>query len=376
MVEVIPDSEKTHWVNRSPESIRPYLQLSRLDRPVGYWLLALPGWIGLAYAGLSHLLIWEDLKWAFLILIGAIAMRGAGCTYNDIVDQDLDAQVERTALRPLPAGTVTTKQAWIWLFMQCGIGLIVLLCLPRLAQIVSLFSIPLVAAYPFMKRITWWPQIWLGLTFNWAFLVAESIKISIYENDMKYKPIWDPSFSDLSFGFYFGLVFWTIGYDTIYACQDSKDDAIIGIKSTARKFGKRVRLGVAVCYFMTAILFLRSLYGTDILLRYFDYRYTILTFFAGPGGIVLRFHALLFIFPFATHLWWQIRKFKLSDDTNYLRLFKSNVTAAFILITTIIALYAFLPFLFERGDDVLLWPWETNEFIDRMLDDPEDITIN
>ena len=371
MVEVIPDSEKTHWVNRSPESIRPYLQLSRLDRPVGYWLLALPGWIGLAYAGLSHLLIWEDLKWAFLILIGAIAMRGAGCTYNDIVDQDLDAQVERTALRPLPAGTVTTKQAWIWLFIQCGIGLIVLLCLPRLAQIVSLFSIPLVAAYPFMKRITWWPQIWLGLTFNWAFLVAESIKISIYENDMKYKPIWDPSFSDLSFGFYFGLVFWTIGYDTIYACQDSKDDAIIGIKSTARKFGKRVRLGVAVCYFMSAILFLRSLYWTDIELRYFDYRYTFVNFFAGPGGRFLRLHALLFILPFAIHLWWQIKKFKLSDDTNYLRLFKSNVTAAFILIITIIALYALLPFLFEREDDGLLWPWQDCEHCNTIFEAPE-----
>jgi len=140
MVEVIPDSSKTHWVNRAPERIRPYLQLSRLDRPVGYWLLALPGWIGLAFAGLSHGLIWMDLVWAVLILIGAIAMRGAGCTYNDIVDQDLDAQVERTALRPLPAGTVTTRQAWRWTFAQVGVGFLVWLCLPWLAKGIALLA--------------------------------------------------------------------------------------------------------------------------------------------------------------------------------------------------------------------------------------------
>jgi len=172
----IKDSETGHWVNRTPLSVRPYLQLSRLDRPVGYWLLALPGWISLAFATLGYGFALSDLKWAILIFIGAIAMRGAGCTYNDIVDQNLDAQVERTALRPLPAGTVTTKQAWVWVFLQCSIGLAVLLCLPRLAQIISLCSIPLVAAYPFMKRITWWPQIWLGLTFNWAVLVAFAAK--------------------------------------------------------------------------------------------------------------------------------------------------------------------------------------------------------
>ena len=169
--DVIKDASRTHWVYRAPKGLRPYLQLSRLDRPVGYWLLTLPGWIGLAFAGLMPntlhglnannavaFLLPSTLKWAALILIGAIAMRGAGCTYNDIVDKDLDTKVERTALRPLPAGTVSTKQAWVWLMLQCGIGFIVLLCLPKPAQIVSLCSIPLVAAYPFMKRITWWPQ--------------------------------------------------------------------------------------------------------------------------------------------------------------------------------------------------------------------------
>jgi len=157
-IDPIADSAKTHWVNRAPVGVRPYLQLSRLDRPVGYWLLALPGWIGLAFAGLSHGLVWTDLLWAALILIGAIAMRGAGCTYNDIVDQDLDAQVERTALRPLPAGTITTRQAWKWTFAQIGVGFLVWLCLPLLAKGIALLALPLVAAYPFMKRITWFPH--------------------------------------------------------------------------------------------------------------------------------------------------------------------------------------------------------------------------
>ena len=176
MTAPIKDASQSHWVYRAPLGLRPYLQLARYDRPVGYWLLALPGWIGLAFASLSHGFAASDLKWAALILIGAVAMRGAACTYNDIVDRDLDAQVDRTALRPLPAGTVTLKQAWIWTFIQCFAGLAVLLCLPRLAQVISLCSIPLVAVYPFMKRITWWPQVWLGLTFNWAVLVAYAAK--------------------------------------------------------------------------------------------------------------------------------------------------------------------------------------------------------
>ena len=234
MTETIQDAEKNHWVYRMPPAWRPYLQLSRLDRPIGYWLLAIPGWIGLAFASLSHGLAWTDLKWAALIFIGAIAMRGAGCTYNDIVDRDLDAQVERTALRPIPADTVSVKQAWIWLLAQCLVGLVVLLFLPRLAQIISLCSIPLVAAYPFMKRITWWPQVWLGMTFNWAALVAYAIKTNT-----------------LNLGIallYLSFVFWTIGYDTIYACQDKEDDALIGVKSTARRFGKHVKLGLSLIH--------------------------------------------------------------------------------------------------------------------------------
>ena len=315
MTTHIKDSDKGHWVNRSPLSVRPYLQLSRLDRPVGYWLLALPGWIGLAFATLSHGFATSDLKWAALILIGAIAMRGTGCTYNDIVDQDLDAQVERTALRPLPAGTVTTKQAWIWLFAQCAVGLIVLLCLPRLAQIISLCSIPLVAAYPFMKRITWCPQVWLGMTFNWAMLVAYAAKTETVSLPL--------------FILYIGLIFWTVGYDTIYACQDIEDDMKIGVKSTARRFGKHVKLGVGVCYTLCFILIAQAAFVE--FLRY-----------NGPPSTTFKHTDFLFtspvFMPFYLHLMWQTLSLKPSNSLNSLKRFKSNFWAAIILIAIFIGI--------------------------------------
>lgn len=321
MNEAVKDSDKGHWVNRSPVSVRPYLQLSRLDRPVGYWLLALPGWIGLAFATLSHGFATTDLKWAALILIGAIAMRGAGCTYNDIVDQDLDAQVERTALRPLPAGTVTTKQAWIWLFAQCGVGLIVLLCLPRLAQIISLCSIPLVAAYPFMKRITWWPQVWLGMTFNWAVLVAYAVKTETVSLPLII--------------LYIGLIFWTIGYDTIYACQDIEDDMKIGVKSTARRFGKRVKLGVGLCYIAT--IFFISIAGV-LEFHSIEYEINELPFSTYLTDSFSFFPAALMIFsPLTLIFLWQIFTLNTKDSENSLMRFKSNFWAGLVLIVTTIA---------------------------------------
>ena len=293
--------------------MRPYLQLSRLDRPVGYWLLALPGWIGLAFATLSYGFAVSDLKWAALILIGAIAMRGAGCTYNDIVDQDLDRQVERTALRPLPAGTVTTQQAWIWLLAQCGVGLIVLLCLPRLAQIISLCSIPLVAAYPFMKRITWWPQIWLGMTFNWAVLVAYAAKTGTVSWPL--------------FILYIGLVFWTVGYDTIYACQDIEDDMKIGVKSTARIAEGKVSK------------FVYNFYGlciTFILLAIF------IELYSGVKEITVT---ICLVLPFAFRLRQQsLILEKENNNSIYLKLFKSNVGAALLLIVTLLSYSIFLKF--------------------------------
>jgi len=320
MTNAIKDSDKGHWVNRSPLSVRPYLQLSRLDRPVGYWLLALPGWIGLAFATLSHGFAASDLKWATLILIGAIAMRGAGCTYNDIVDQDLDKQVERTALRPLPAGTVTTQKAWIWLLAQCAVGLVVLLCLPRLAQIISLCSIPLVAVYPFMKRITWWPQVWLGMTFNWAVLVAYAAKTGTVSLPLLI--------------LYTGLIFWTVGYDTIYACQDIEDDMKIGVRSTARRFGKRVKLGVGINYLATAIFV--SLAGVSEFYAV-QYETNSIPFLLNLTDSLSLFPAAIIILsPFILILSWQIFTLEEQNEKNSLRRFKSNSWAGIVLIFIIL----------------------------------------
>ncbi|MCF6221782.1 MAG: 4-hydroxybenzoate octaprenyltransferase [Robiginitomaculum sp.] len=293
--QTIKDSVQGGWVEHMPAPMRPYLRLSRYDRPIGFWLLALPGWIGICFAALSVGFSSADVKWAVLIGIGAVAMRGAGCTYNDIVDRDLDKQVERTALRPLPAGSVTVKQAWLWLVMQCLVGLAVLAFFPRLAQIIALSSVVLVTAYPFMKRITYWPQAWLGLTFNWAVLVAYTAKTGAVSLPL--------------FLLYVGLVFWTIGYDTIYACQDVEDDALIGVKSTARLFGKRTKLGVGLCYIASLVLIGYALFVMSH-----------------------NVYSLLYAVPFALHLFWQVWKFEPNNAKLCLSLFKSNRTAGLLLV--------------------------------------------
>jgi len=219
----IADSAPKGWVERAPQPLRPYLRLARYDRPIGFWLLGAPGWFGVALANVDATLHASDACIALLIAIGAVAMRGAGCTYNDIVDRDLDAQVARTADRPLAAGTVTLRAAWIFLLAQCAVGLGVLLALPRPAQLIALLALPLVAGYPFMKRITWFPQAWLGLTFNWAVLVGFAASAGEIRAEVLVA--------------YAGLAVWTFGYDTIYAHQDREDDALVGVKSTARFFG-------------------------------------------------------------------------------------------------------------------------------------------
>lgn len=305
------DAKKTHWVYKTPHKWQPFLQLSRLDRPIGYWLLTLPGWIGLAFAALSSGVSLIDLKWAALILIGAIAMRGAGCTYNDIIDQDIDAKVDRTALRPLPAGTINNKQAWIWLFAQCFIGLIVLLYLPRLAQIISLLSIPLVAAYPFMKRITWWPQLWLGMTFNWAVLVAYAAKTGEISAPLLL--------------LYAGLIFWTVGYDTIYACQDIEDDAFAGIKSTAQRFGSHVKAGVSISYVLSfsliyAAIILHIVHSGKYINEAANIRILQTAIDAGLASVL-----------FGVHLIWQIMRFQPDNSARALSIFKSNLWAGLIL---------------------------------------------
>jgi 4-hydroxybenzoate polyprenyltransferase len=293
--KTIKDSVAGGWVERLPAGLRPYLRLSRYDRPIGFWLLALPGWIGLAFAALNTGFVRADIKWAVLIGIGAVAMRGAGCTYNDIVDRDLDRRVERTALRPLAAGTISVKSAWGWLVLQCLVGLAVLAFFPRLSQIIALSSVALVAAYPFMKRITYWPQAWLGLTFNWAVLVAYTAKTGVVNVPL--------------FVLYAGLVFWTIGYDTIYACQDVEDDALIGVKSTARLFGERTKFWTAVMYAASLLLIAFSLFKSS------DWPYSV-----------------IFIIPFAAHFVWQILRFDPAKGVLCLSLFKSNRIAALLLI--------------------------------------------
>jgi 4-hydroxybenzoate polyprenyltransferase len=321
-IDPIADSAKTHWVNRAPLGIRPYLQLSRLDRPVGYWLLALPGWIGLAFAGLSHGLVWTDVIWAALILIGAVAMRGAACTYNDIIDQDLDAQVERTALRPLPAGTVTNRQAWIWTFVQVGLGFLVWLALPWLAKGIALLSLPLVAAYPFMKRITWFPQVWLGLTFNWAVLVAYAAKTGTVSLPL--------------FILYFGLMFWTVGYDTIYACQDIEDDAMVGIKSTARKFGGRVKLWVKISYSMSLVFVILAISRKVFGVIWFPQGWGVM-----HGNMNPRWLPLIIVSPLAFHFYWQTKKFNPNDGEVCLRIFKSNKVSALIFCFSLLLMITY-----------------------------------
>lgn len=234
------DAIRGSWVARAPSFMRPYLQLSRYDRPVGFWLLGLPCLIGLALARTPGDFVETDLWLAALFVVGSVAMRGAGCTYNDILDRDIDAKVARTALRPLPSGAVTLKQAWAWLLAQCAVGLAVLLCLPDAAKLVALGSVPMVALYPLMKRITWWPQVWLGLTFNWGALVAFAAALG--------------EITQAGAILYGALIFWTLGYDTIYAIQDREDDALIGVKSTARRFGDHIKPAVTVIYGLCIIL--------------------------------------------------------------------------------------------------------------------------
>lgn len=236
-----PDALAQHWTDRLPAVLKPYAQLSRLDRPIGWQLLLLPCWMGLAVARTMTGFQPADINYAAAFLLGAIAMRGAGCTYNDILDRNIDAKVERTRARPLPSGAVSLKAAWIWLLLQCGIGLVALFQFPRYAQLVALGALPLVAAYPLMKRITWWPQAWLGIVFSWGALVAGAVNA----------PTGLPLDTLL---LYAGCICWTIAYDTIYALQDREDDALIGVKSTARLFGKRWRFATSLFYLLAVML--------------------------------------------------------------------------------------------------------------------------
>ena len=280
--ELIPDTEIQGLVSWLPASLRPFALLARFDRPIGWWLLFWPCVFGLTLAGgaFSH---WSLILW---MLLGAIAMRGAGCVYNDIVDRDLDAKVARTATRPLASGAVSLKAAWVWLLILCAIGLVVLIQLRIEAQLVALCSLALVAAYPFMKRITWWPQLWLGLVFSWGALVSWVAVTGAADAAM----LW----------LYGGTIFWVIGYDTIYAMQDREDDAMIGVRSSALRMGEHIRSGVAGCYVLALIGWSLAIWSVR------------------PQG-----QALIALAPAAFHLAFQAATLK-KDGSNALGLFRSN----------------------------------------------------
>jgi 4-hydroxybenzoate polyprenyltransferase len=238
----VADAPSRHWVYRLlPRGLWPYAQLARWDRPIGWQLLVLPCWWSAALAASAYARPGDTLEsllpspWVlFLFLAGAVAMRGAGCTYNDIVDEDIDAGVERTRSRPLPSGQVSRRQAWIFLVIQALVGLGVLLQFNSFAILVGLGSLAVVAAYPFMKRITDWPQLVLGLAFSWGALMG-----------------WAAEFGDIdgpAILLYAGSIMWVIGYDTIYAHQDKEDDALVGVRSTARLFGENTKAWLTGLY--------------------------------------------------------------------------------------------------------------------------------
>ncbi len=287
---IVPDSERRGLIAAMPAATRPFLSLARVDRPIGAWLLFWPGaWaIALARGAVAR---WDLLLWFGL---GAFVMRAAGCVYNDIVDRDLDAQVARTRARPLASGRVSLRAAWMWLVVLCLIGLIVLLRLTPLAQGIALGSLALVAAYPFMKRITWWPQAWLGLVFSWAALVGW--------------PAVTGTLPPAALLLYAGSVLWVIGYDTIYALQDVEDDALAGVKSSARALGAHAKAGVATFYGGALLLWAAAIWEVR------------------PQPLALA--ALL---PVALHLGWQVAALDPANGADALAKFRANRFAGLLM---------------------------------------------
>ena len=283
-----------NWVDGfAPPFLRPYLRLARLDRPIGSWLLLIPCWwsVGLTGIRTDH---FPSLWHIVLFLIGAFAMRGAGCTWNDLVDRDLDGLVERTRSRPIPSGQVTVAEATAFMMLQALIGFLVLIQFNRYTVITGICSLLVVAIYPFMKRITYWPQIVLGLAFSYGALMG-----------------WPAAFGRLDWPalvLYAGSICWVIGYDTIYAHQDREDDLLIGIKSTALLFGEETRPMLAKFYAAAVVLI-------------------------GFAGLMVggRFIFVLGLIGFAAHLAWQVTQLDINDSARCLKLFKSNRDDGLIL---------------------------------------------
>jgi 4-hydroxybenzoate polyprenyltransferase len=288
-----------NWVDGlAPPFARPYLRLARLDRPIGSWLLLLPCWWSVGLAGM-RVEQFPSLWHIVLFFIGAFAMRGAGCTWNDLVDRNLDGLVERTRSRPIPSGQVTVAQATAFMLLQALIGFLVLIQFNRFTVITGLCSLLVVAIYPFMKRITYWPQIVLGLAFSYGALLG-----------------WPAAFGRLDWPaivLYAGSISWVIGYDTIYAHQDREDDLLIGIKSTALLFGNNTRSMLASFYAGAVVLI-------------------------GAAGLMAggRLIFVLGLIAFAAHLTWQVLRLDINDSAHCLKLFKSNRDAGLILFAAML----------------------------------------
>jgi 4-hydroxybenzoate polyprenyltransferase len=289
-----------NWVdNRAPVWTRPYLRLARYDRPIGSWLLLMPCWWSAALAaGVARDVSGLPLT-VLLFFIGAFVMRGAGCTWNDITDRNLDTKVERTRSRPIPAGQVSVTQALLFLVLQALVGLGVLLQFNRFAIFTGIASLVIVAVYPFMKRITYWPQITLGLAFSWGALMGFAVTLGRLDA--------------AALVLYAGSICWVIAYDTIYAHQDTEDDVLVGIKSTALLFGDKTKLALTIFYSAAVVLIGIALW------------------LAGAG-----WPAALGLAAFAAHLAWQVRRLDISDSALCLRIFKSNRDAGLLLFAMLV----------------------------------------
>jgi 4-hydroxybenzoate polyprenyltransferase len=300
MSAALPDAAPANWVDlHAPETLRPWLKLGRFDRPIGAWLLLLPGWQGVALA-CAQSGRWPDAGLWARIFIGAFVMRAAGCAWNDVLDRDFDRQVARTAMRPLASGAISVKQALSFIAGCALIGLIILVSMNRAAIALGVLSLALVAAYPLMKRITWWPQAWLGLTFNWGALLG----YAAVSGHLGWPAVL----------LYFGGVFWTLGYDTIYAIQDMEDDALVGVKSSALRLGASAPSAVLGFYVLAFLFAFAAAWS------------------AGLGPLFLPFAAL-----YALHLARQAASIRIDDGPLALKLFKSNRTAALLLLFGLVA---------------------------------------
>jgi 4-hydroxybenzoate polyprenyltransferase len=297
----VADAVRGHWLMRTlPETLIPYAQLARLDRPIGWWLLLLPCLWGLTLARIAGGGGVPSPWFALLFLIGAIAMRGAGCVMNDLADRDIDAKVERTKSRPLPSGRVSVTQAFAFLALLLLIGLGIVLQFNRFTIVLALASLVIVAIYPFMKRITYWPQFVLGLAFNWGAQVGWSAATG----GLSAAPLW----------LYAGGIFWTLAYDTIYAHQDKDDDALIGVKSTALKFGENTAPWL-IGFFAAALI----CFAVALLL-------------VGAGALAFAGLAAA-----AIHASWQVKSFDHANSESCLKLFRANRTFGLLLLAGLLA---------------------------------------